>query len=368
MRVLLSGTSNSIIADGISTAFARSPDVTEFRNASYGASGTVAIGDHLRGIDLAAQDVCIIDYCVNEEVFLFQGLTALEDALSNIFNMVDAASRAGCLPVILILPTQQRIGRARPLEEGLIARLRAFGVPFFNTYDYMAVLCERHGFPADALFMDLNHIQRWLNKLIGQQIIAFLKKLDFSALRLRETGLTYRPLAFLPHERLTITGASQVVTHKTRLMTREVLNLAPGAVMQFDLAGPCRLSGLTLNAARSWGRLTQAESGAELFRTNVPALFSVKRGLTLVSLPLPAPWQAGPGLAGVTFEGLPLGGPDRPEVRLELSGLILTLLGQDRPLAVLAPEGEGVCIDRQIDLAEEAQVVQQALQAQAEKG
>lgn len=368
MRVLLSGTSNSIIADGISTVLARSPDVTQFRNASYGASGTVAIGDHLRGIDFAAHDVCIIDYCVNEEVFLFQNLTALEDALSNMFNMVDAASRAGCLPVILILPTQQRIGRIRPLEAGLVARLRAFGVPFFNTYDYITALGERYAIPPDELFMDANHIQRWLNKFIGQTIIDFLKGFDFSALRLRETGQTYRPLAFLAHEQLAITGDSQTVLHETRLMTRELLSLAPGAVMQLDLASPCILSGVTLNAARSWGRLTQAESGAELFRTNVPSLFSAKRGLTLVSLPMPAPWQIGPGPAKVMFEGLALEGPDRPEIRLELSGLILTLLGQDRPLAVLAPEGEGACIDRQIDLAEEAQLVQQALQARAEKG
>ncbi|MBL8562998.1 MAG: hypothetical protein JNN06_12030 [Gemmobacter sp.] len=365
MRVLLSGTSNSIIADGISTVLARSPDVTQFRNASYGASGTVAIGDHLRGIDFAAHDVCIIDYCVNEEVFLFQNLTALEDALSNMFNMVDAASRAGCLPVVLILPTQQRIDRARPLEAGLLERLRAFGVPFFNAYDHITALGTRYGIVPDDLFMDANHIQRWLNKFIGQQIIAFLKGLDFTALRLRETGQSYRPLAFLPHERMAITGDSRIVAQESRLMTREVVSLAPGAVMQLDLPAPCILSGVTLNAARSWGRLTQAESGAELFRTNVPSLFSAKRGLTLVSLPMPAPWQIGPGPARVRFEGLALAGPDRPEIRLELSGLILTLLDQDRPLAVLAPEGEGVCIDRQIDLAEEARLVQQA---RAERG
>lgn len=360
MRVLLSGTSNSIIAGGISTVLARSPQVTAFQNASYGASGAIAIGDHLSRTDFAQHDVCIIDYCVNEEVFLSAGTTKLEDALSHILNMVDAASRGGCLPVLLILPTHQRLGRVRPLERALMEKLRPFGVPVFNTYDYIGSLTERYGVTTDDFFMDMNHVNRWLNKFIGEQILNFLSQLDFAALTLHDTGHWYRPLTFVPHDRIVCDGDNRVVTHETRLMTRQLLSLASGARLQIDHGAPCLLSGVTLNAARSWGKLCEDGRGTEVFRTEMPSLFSSKRGLTLVSMPICPVLQLETGSTRLIFDALALEGPDRPDLRLEIAGVIVTELHQDRPLAVLAPKGEAVRIDQKVSLADEAQIIHEA--------
>lgn len=358
MKVLLSGTSNSILANGLSTALARDPQIETFTNASYGASGTVAIGDHLQRIDFTKHDVCIIDYCVNEEVFVHLGVTTPESAVSNICNLVDAASRAGCLPVIAILPTYQRIGLGRPLEEALIRAFAPYGVPIFNVYDYIEPFAQRHDFELRDLFLNPNHIQRELGYFVGLEITRFLSEADLQTVALRETATDYQPLTFIPHDQLRVRGESRLLERSSRLMTRCFLNISPGSEVQLEHEGPCILSGISLNASRSSGRLTEQETRTEIFSYEHKTQFTLKRELTQVSLPLQPAMTLETGSATLNYLANDPDGTDHPESQLELSGFIVTAPDPARRCAALGLQGDGARIERLIEPAREVAVAQ----------
>lgn len=346
MRLLLSGTSNSIIAKGIGTAFATDPRVSVFTNASYGASGTVAIGDHLRGIDFADYDVCVLDYCVNEEVLLYMGVTQLEDALSNIHAMIDAASRAGCLPVLAVFANDTRMNFPRPLEEALLEKLVPAGVPVFNIYDYIESLSQRYDLAPMDMFLDPNHVHRALSHFVGREIVSFLETLDFSGLRLHEPDLWYRRLGFVPHGDLAVVGSSHETEQSTSILTRRLLHVDPGARIVCQPANRSELAGVSYNAARSWGELSDRATGTVVARIEYNNLFSLRRGLTLVTWPVKQKLESNGEPFELDYRCDPLEGEDRPPPGLQIQGLILRDLTARCPLAVLGEPGEGTRIER----------------------
>lgn len=358
MRVLLTGTSNSIITGGISRGLERTPLVRSFTNASYGASGTVAIGDHLRNIDFSQHDVCVIDYFVNEEVFLFLGETTLERAVSNVMALVDAASRAGCLPVIVILPTLQRLGLDRPLEEALLEKLAPLGVPYFNTYDFIEGLVARQGFEAEELFLDNNHVLRRLGDFIGFHIVDILSRLDPDRFDLVETDYSYWPLAFAPYQDLEVEGegaseGAQEVSRASRLMSCDLLSIPPGARITARHAGQGEIAGITYNQARTWGEIGVAGAPDPSLKITTPAHFDQERELVLVSRPLHPTAKFEDGRAEIAYTAGPAAPEGKPPVRLEMRGLILRDREHPKPLAVRRYKTGPLALDARVQARRE---------------
>jgi hypothetical protein len=147
MRVVLSGTSNSILAKSVSFAFANDPAVTHFANISYGASGSVALGDHLRKIDFSQFDFCVFDYCVNEEGLIRMKQSSVNAAINNLSAAIDAASRVGCQPIILVFPISKQAIKSRPFEDAVMKTFSRLGVPVFNFYNFAPTLIASSGVP-----------------------------------------------------------------------------------------------------------------------------------------------------------------------------------------------------------------------------
>ncbi|MDE4193112.1 hypothetical protein [Phaeobacter gallaeciensis] len=342
MRVLLTGTSNSIIPAGIKRALEIDPRVTAFTNASYGASGSVAIGDHLRNVDFSQYEVCVIDYCVNEEVLLSSNASTLERAVSNIFALVDRASRAGCLPVLAIYPTQHMLYIERPFENALVESLVTRGVPVFNIYDYVIGLNERQGFSVEELFLDPHHVLRKLSFFVGRQILDFVEAIDFGALELVETGETYHSLEFIPYADLCFDGGEmQEVVRKTTLMSRNLLNVTPGTRLTVETGKASEIAGITFNLSRSWGVLSNAENGAHLLEIANKSQFTLDRELVLVSLPFHPTVPTDGRAVSLDYTANPVVGDNYPDLGLELLGLVVRNCEQSHPLAILCPAAVG---------------------------
>lgn len=345
MRVLLSGTSNSILARGIKYPLARDPRVTSFTNRSYGASGTVALANHLQYIDFTKYDFCILDYCVNEEVFISINESTTDSAMNNLMAAVDAASRAGCQPLILILPTSTRANYPRPFETAIIDKLGEHAVPIFNFYTFSKAFCGRTGLDFKDLFLDPMHIHREIGEAIGAALV------DYMATHIKVTPTTatpsyeYDPLGFIPYKQFNVTGKSIQMQRESSLLQRSLLQITPEATITATAAASGHVTGVCFDASRSVGTLTASafQQICLSLKPNVP-FFRQTRGLTLVMQPIPTPVVLDDNhkiTLTYNFNGT-LDDHIHPHAALTISGLSVRYTNQKRPLHVLT-RNDGPC-------------------------
>lgn len=328
MRVLLSGTSNSVLAKGINYTFPNDPAVAAFTNHSYGASGTVALGDHLRKIDFSQHDFCVLDYCVNEEVFIWQKDSTPEAAMNNLYAIIDAASQAGCQPIVMIFPSSTRANHKRPFEEGITDQLMARGVPVFNFYRFAERIAAQSDLTFSDLFLDPMHVRRELGQFMGHVAIEYMKSVaDAGAAPLVNNDLSYQPLGFVPFEQIVISGERNVVHHETKLAAADFLRVSPDNTMtvsaQGILDGAVDVIGLTYNATRTIGKLQDSATQEPILQIKPSALFAENRRLTLVSRPVSHPLHMADGTADIAyyFDGETT--EKQPAPAVELAGFVL---------------------------------------------
>ena len=337
MRVLLSGTSNAIIARGVNYPLARDPRITSFANHSYGASGTVALGDHLRDIDFSQYDFCVLDYCVNEEVFISINESTTDMAMNNLLAAVDAASLAGCQPLIVILPTSTRINYPRPFENAIMDELAARCVPVFNFYAFANDFAAQTGISFDQQFLDPMHIHREIGAAIGTALIDYMAERIETAPTLTPLARTYDPVDFVPYTAFQVKGDAQEVTRESSLMSRDCLEILPGA--EITITGPCAgsVTGISFDASRSVGTISSDQSDrACLSLKPASAFFRTTRSLTQMTIPIPAPVALdGDHKATLryTFDGAL--SDIHPPAAMTLSGVSLRCTGCARPVHVL---------------------------------
>jgi len=342
MRVLLSGTSNSILAGGFHLGISSHPSVSSFTNRSLGASGVIAVGHHLCDIDFSNYDVCILDYHVNETVNLYSGVTSLRSSFSDLSAIIDAASRAGCLPVIAIFPLSRHIGVSRPFDNHVLELLSPYSLPIFNLYSLVDSLASDARCDINHLFLDPNHLSRALSRIFGSAIIDVISQYVGKSLNCVDTGLTYNPLHYLDFSHAIIHGNSYVVNRKTRLISSTLLNVSPGT----HLALPEKLQGLqyagmSFNASRSWGAWHHSSDHQIVIESKYTKLFTRQRELTLVSQPFSCASSLLSGESTFAYHpnmtdleadnNLPLG--------FEFSGIILRDTHIAKPLHIYTPLG-----------------------------
>jgi hypothetical protein len=337
MRVLLSGTSNAIIAGGLSASLAHDPRITTFRNQSYGASGSVALGDHIPRINFAKYDFCVLDYCVNEEVLIHSRVSTVDSAMNNLLAAVDVASRAGCQPLVLILPRSTVANFSRPFEEAIVAELATRGVPVFNFYTFAEQLTAQNEMAFVDLFLDPMHIHREIGAAIGTALVDYMaNRIDVTPIA-SDTPLHYDPLHFVGHQDCDITGYSALMHRESSLLQRDCLALQPGATITLHSPSAGLLTGITFDAARTVGTLVEMTSGKVCLSLKpASAFFRETRSLTLMTLPIsdPIPLDADYSTTlRYDFNGALTDA--HPLAALTLSGVVLRLTGQARPVQLL---------------------------------
>lgn len=360
MRVILSDTSNSVLAKGINYTFPNDPSVSGFTNCSYGASGTVALGDHLRKIDFSQHDFCVLDYCVNEEVFIFQNESTPEAAMNNLCAIIDAASRAGCQPIVMIFPTSTRANHKRPFEEAITAQLLSRGVPVFNFYSFAARIMAQTGIGFNDLFLDPMHVRREIGRFMGQAAIRYMASVAGAGRpSARQSDLTYHPLSFVPFDAVATSGDRLVEHRETKLAAADLLRVAPGDELRFPVGETVDVIGLTCNAARSIGTLHDATGAdAPLMQIKASALFSKARGLTLVTLPIAQPLRVNGGAAAIryAFDGATT--ETQPDPALEVSGFVLRSTDKRLPVHIATHAQAPVALEDTVTDAELADLAE----------
>lgn len=290
-RVLLCGTSNSVMVNGLAHGLATDPRVAAFVNRSFGASGSTALALHLREVDYSAFDLQILDYSVNEGQMLFGGASTMELYAGNLANAIDRAARAGCASVILNLTS--RSGSAAPgelLGEMLRRRFAGFGVPVFDAAASLDAFTRRRRIDPARLYMDPMHLERRLARALGRVVLNRLEEArDDGALAgtAIATGERYPRLSHLSAAELFQPPPGVLVRRASRLTQVEVLPLASGPAYPLRHADETAVViGIAYNAVHAGGALVDADGQPLLQLCDAPR-YDPARNLVLIHVPCP---------------------------------------------------------------------------------
>lgn len=331
MRIVVTGTSNSLMTSGYTNPFATDRRVAVFANHSLGASGTVTVGFHLPAIDFSAYDLCIVEYCVNEEVLLSMKQTSLTETIGNMRAVVDRAARAGCRCLFLVLPSRNRFHFPRPFQTWLRTEMRTLGIPVFDTYALLQRVMNERSVAMPDFFLDRVHLKRNVARTIGR----FLIRIAATILAEPKPGLVedpsrrVRPIDLVAAADLVPGGGARRASKRSRLVSSDFVEMPVGSSVSFADPRGGEVTGVVFDAGASRGRLT-VDDGSVLFATRDEPGAGRDGKLTLVCHPVATPLAYPPGGLTVTHTGDP--GSD---ATMTVAAFVLRPALPDRPMAYL---------------------------------
>jgi hypothetical protein len=312
LRVAVIGTSNALLAAGLSEGLARAPAVSELRNLSLGASLSLHAALLAAEVDLGAYDVCLLDFAVNETPFAVGGIPRA--ALRDYARAAAAQAIAqGCLPVVLVLPRRDGEERHRAVTRHHLQIARELNLPHLDVIALVARLVARLGIPRALLFRDDSHLARWFALALGHELAAALRRL----LRQR-TAFVEQPWSgkrFLPLPLPPLVPPARRLRRRTTLLAMDLAELRVGEPLRVPAPGP--VHGVWYNGLGSAGILRCA--GATEALMDLRAVESQdRRGFLGQAIAFRAP--VAPVDGTVTLEAVPVGGvADRSRRGLHLT-------------------------------------------------
>jgi len=209
------GTSNLILARGFRFALETDNRIC-FTNFSVGASSSALLAERIPTINFSSFDFALFDFAVNEENFVRSGTSSLSIVRNNMMMAVDCASRAGCVPVLLLFPHATGVRREQPAADVMRDVFREAGAPSMDISKAVecSLLASRR-VPAD-LFGDPNHLKRAAARMLGVELVERLlrfRRPDRHAWR--ETSGTYAKLKYLPFRSIAEVRPDMIVERST---------------------------------------------------------------------------------------------------------------------------------------------------------
>jgi len=278
-RVLVVGTSNGIRKGGYAEYLS---DIVDVTNVSLGASTSIHSIHSTHDVDFANYDYCVLDFCVNEEAPLRNGMMSWDDIDSILKNLICRATASRCLPVVLILP---RLLQVEPVIRDPYVRLaERHRIPYLDGYALVARL-EALGVIKQAMFADSAHNRAWVSAMIAEILVAGMKALRPGWRKARWKAGRFTAIA-LP----ALTEDVEIVQRATSRFSGEFIRLdGPGKVTIRNLPGVA-VVGLRLNLARTNGFLRINDTVLDLrneywVQKTKPGL--KKKSVVISVLPLP---------------------------------------------------------------------------------
>ncbi|WP_439597467.1 SGNH/GDSL hydrolase family protein [Falsiroseomonas sp.] len=330
-RACVIGTSNSAGAGSYAGALARDPWFQSVENRALGFCTSDLFSFRKPGLDFAAFDLCILDFAPNEGALLTGRRLDRERVLEGLTGAVSEISRAGCLPILTILPIVNLMPDGRAIRQLYTKIAERHGLPFFDGYAFLnRLLAVDPEAPAPGLFKDRMHFTNEVARFIGEELGDALRQLwampiDFDAPLTMTKGHDYR---FLPagtlfegyptlHRETAMVEAKFVhVTGETRLRTR----IPAGWELTSLVADYARCRGvLSISDAGTGAGTGAATTCLGITSRNYTEDPAVK--MTLGIFPLPAPVGAADGEIELTLSadgpaafsvGIPASAGDSP--------------------------------------------------------
>lgn len=262
MRIAIVGTSNSLKKNGYASAIAHSSKVTAFKNMSIGKSVSLLFAVSTEDVDFSQYDFCLMDFTVNEEVFVRRGVSR-EAIRSYVVSLTARVWKAGCLPVMLMLPRQSAPVKNSQIRDVYLAIAQELNIPFFDVIEYIERLEQRHGIARKDLFQDDGHLAEWFAISVGHQLLDALSALRRITRERHEapwSSYDFRPIAAAP----LVKGTSAVVPRANSLFQIDFAGLAPLQNISIPVPAGSRIEGLYVNLAATAGFLCISGATTEI--------------------------------------------------------------------------------------------------------
>lgn len=288
LRVTAIGTSNMLLRNAIRQPL-ESDQRISFRNLGIGASGSVLLGMRLDQAELDKSDVLVLEFGVNEENFVQENSSSHEAVTNAMRFAIDRACRAGCLPVLLLLPNLPFMDEG-PAQQTMRTVFERAGLPVFDVSDIVRRAAAFAQVQPVTLFRDPKHLKPTVARAIGVLLIDALRSVPLDRLQpVRETGAPFRPIRFMPATDLVGRDHPALFERKTRLISAVGALLKAGEELVIpDLGGPASIVGVLANGARTRG-LLESEDGEKLAFSVPDARWrDDKDAFVLIARPLPA--------------------------------------------------------------------------------
>jgi hypothetical protein len=251
--VCLLGTSNGVIKNGYADYFRHSPALSRFDNYSLGASTSAFAFYRAARIDFSHYEFCILDLCVNDGRWMDSGHVEPESWTQAVMDLCRLVLAAGCLPVLLILPSPNLLARPPEIQARARDVARRLNLPFFDGYDLLRhAMAARPDTGADGFFRDPVHIHEWFGQQISRLIVESLPRLRSQ----RQPAGRGIQESIARHSLIDLTAqfAGETMTRGTSLLREKFALLTPqdGAV-RFQVPPASRAIALCLDQKSSHG-------------------------------------------------------------------------------------------------------------------
>jgi hypothetical protein len=278
----LSGTSNSIIVNAFSSALQKY-FFGHFLNRSLGASSATALAYHSPNINFDEQDFVILEYSVNESVFLYAKQIQIESTYNQLANIVDIAAHQNCMSVFVNFPTVTRFGWRTPILELIEQKFCKHGAFLFDIDNIIGRAAKLSGLKPTSFFMDKLHLRRETGFVVGQILAEQLnriKNLETNSAHMSRTPETYQRAQFVEAN-----NSRAKITRSSKLISTSLLTLNEGESFTVHPEHyPYVIRACVYNEARSKGKLMHGNK--ELIAApRYATLYGKANDFTLVCLP-----------------------------------------------------------------------------------
>lgn len=300
MRLLVLGTSNSILKGGYVEALRGHPEIQSCDRVGPGGSTSIMLPFFGAEVDFSAYDALIVDTSVNDGAFMGWNLLARSEVLDNIRWICSTALQAGVTPVLLCMPNRNYLEVPDPALSAYRQVAEELHVPLLDGYGFARAQAVFEQKSVAEIFMDDLHLRPEIATRLAPELVEYCRR------RHRRQVLPFAP----GFRRILASELGLPLRRRqTSLLTTDCAVLSKDDRLEIPLSPEEALAGIVYNAGHSFGTLICA--GRNAVGVNMRSHYFQKNDLVAAARQIsPASW-AQEGLVRVHMQ---YGQPDGAEI------------------------------------------------------
>ncbi|SFN16550.1 hypothetical protein SAMN05216224_102744 [Thioclava dalianensis] len=272
MRLLVFGTSNSILKGGYVDALRSLSDVFHLDRIGPGGSTSIILPFFGADINFSNYDFVVIDTSINDGAFVGWGILHVEEILANIRWFCALALKSGCVPVILCMPNRRFVDTIDPAISAYKQVSEEFAIPLLDGYSFVRAIAAETSSPIKELFLDDLHLLPEISRQIAPRIISLCHPV-FASHDDHSIPVFRRVLA----SDLSLQSRER----RTSLLTALCAELSPNDCIEIALGKKEALSGIVYNAGHTFGSIIC--NGSNKVAVNVKSHYFQKNDLVVAA-------------------------------------------------------------------------------------
>lgn len=309
MRLLVLGTSNSILKGGYVDALSNRTEIAHLDRIGPGGSTSIMLPYFGAEVDFGSYDYLILDTSVNDGAFASWGALTQSEIIDNLRWLCHNATISGCSPVFLCMPNRTFLEGQDPTLASYLLVASEFSIPVLDGYQAVRQMAADDDLPVADFFIDDLHLRPEVAVRLAPQLLAMCCPVvrnpsgsDIPSFRCIEAG----DLALPQQER------------RTSLLSARGATLSPDAEVEVILEDDEVLSGLVYNAGHTFGSIIF--SGLDKMAMNVRSHYYQKNDLVVAARQISPGMQAKDGRVSIRMQR-------DADAIAEIVGLIVRLPG-----------------------------------------